>query len=326
MGAETFREFLSLYGAKFRTPAETRTAYDMYVKARYAKGQIAIGRLSHMDNLGEEYVVLRLPDSEWTQAINDAFVQGAIDRGAIDLRFLTAESVGEDVPGQLADLEDLSLVAARYPEHPIPRINRARVLENLARYEEARSDLDCAVELDPEDPVAHHFRAEFLERQGLNEEALESRSRVVELMVGNPEPLLKRAPLLFHLGRYEQAGADLDRAVELDPMNPGGYFTRAVFFQKLGRFEQAQRDLNRVLELGAEGEAALNTLTLLARISGLLGDAGSAIVHLRRLMQLAPDIKEQDLKHDLGRISDFDPIRDDPEFVAFVASLRISEL
>ena len=77
---ETWNEFQAATRGRFASRAEAAVAWRVYQESRYASSTLVIGRLDDTADaarLGYQ----RLNTTGWTPAVNDAWVQGAIDAG-----------------------------------------------------------------------------------------------------------------------------------------------------------------------------------------------------------------------------------------------------
>jgi Flp pilus assembly protein TadD len=118
-----------------------------------------------------------------------------------------------DVPGLLADVEPLSIVA---PNDPATRALYGYGLLRSARLPEARSHLVTANELAPTAPALAWLG---IAQDALGDQAAAetSFSGAHELAPHDPAILHDRAVLRIKLGRFTDARLDLEKAISLDP-------------------------------------------------------------------------------------------------------------
>ena len=94
-------------------------------------------------------------------------------------------------------------------------MNRAIAHAQLGHRDDAKADLDKAIDLAPDDALLHYNR-------------------------GN---------ILFDAGSFEAAIADFDAAIAVESSFALAYFNRGLAFKFLGRVEESMRDLKRAIEL-----------------------------------------------------------------------------
>ena len=173
------------------------------------------------------------------------------------------------------------------PEYVAPRINRCRALLSLGRKEEARQELEKALEVAPNDPTALEWAGMCYQDLGELEQALEQYTAALdadadnatlhvdractlallgkrdEAMAGcakaiqiEPESAIIRVGVgfvLITLGAYDEAIGHLSRAIQIDPEIPAPYYWRACALQQQGdsvlKRARVLRDLNKTLEV-----------------------------------------------------------------------------
>lgn len=120
--------------------------------------------------------------------------------------------------------------------------------------------------------------------------------------------LLVEGEALRALGRWSEAVVPLETVVARDTERVEAWLGLGWCLKRLGRLSEAILALRGGLE--AAGEQAILHYNLACYLS-LSGDASTAVEHLSRAISL--DARYRDLT---GAERDFDPIRDDPRFVA----------
>lgn len=133
-----------------------------------------------------------------------------------------------------------------------------------------------------------------------------------------PEPLRQRPHALFMRGQahkfaeaYGEAIRALSEAAECDEENIHVLLALAWCQKRVGRVDLAAAAMEQALRADPE-EPILHYN--LACYWGLLGDAGGAVRHLSRAIDLKPQYRDLVLDE-----TDFDPIRHDPRFQAILA-------
>ena len=154
-----------------------------------------------------------------------------LDEGRAEL---AVETLNEAIGKYPADVMLLSIRASMFLQQQqsslaLADLNRAQAYRQFGRNDEARRDLDGAIEIDP-NSVAAYFN---------------------------------RGSLLFEAEKYELALADFNRCIELEPAVPAAYFNRASTYEAMGQRDKAIGDLEHFLTLNPEeswAEVARNML------------------------------------------------------------------
>jgi tetratricopeptide (TPR) repeat protein len=127
--------------------------------------------------------------------------------------------------------------------------NRGLTLARLGRFDEAVASYDKALALEPEFALGHFNRAAALRDAGRFEEALAGYERALELAPEAPHVLIGRAMALKELGRLEDALESAERAAALEPDLPLAQTARAAVLVALGRTEEAQAARDQAAEM-----------------------------------------------------------------------------
>lgn len=111
--------------------------------------------------------------------------------------------------------------------------------------------------------------------------------------------------------RFDDAIVHFRRALEFEPDNIHGLLAMAWCFKRLDRIEDAIESMQIAIEF--EPEQAICHYNL-ACYFALAGRVSNAIEYLAQAFELRPSFRKE-----VGGESDFDAIRDDPEFVEFLS-------
>jgi predicted O-linked N-acetylglucosamine transferase (SPINDLY family) len=171
-------------------------------------------------------------------------------------------------------------------QHPGALINRGAILGAQHRYAEALESYDRAIAVAPKDASTHCSRGRALTELNRQGEAVQSFNRALELSPGKLESLIGRAHALQRSGRFLDALADFDQAIDSDPGNADAHWGRAGVLMELRRFAEAVDSYDRARTL----DPALIE-TLYGRASALieLERYEEAIADFRRLLSERPD-------------------------------------
>jgi tetratricopeptide (TPR) repeat protein len=106
-----------------------------------------------------------------------------------------------------------------------------------------------AIETDPAFVDAYGNRAALLAEMGRLDEAIVDFDRALQLRPANAEDLCNRAGVLADLGRLEEALDGFDRALALMPSLAPAYFNRGGVLMRLDRPREALRDYDESIKL-----------------------------------------------------------------------------
>ena len=166
------------------------------------------------------------------------------------------------------------------PNNPGYRYNRALILKETGRLEDAAADFREVARLQPTDVDAWSDLGEALLGLGRPEEALAAWDRAIALRP-SPDLHANRGVALRQLGRLDEALAAQDRALALKPADAEAWSNRGNVLKDLGRLEEALASLDRALALNPRMPGALvnraNVLRDLARLAEALAGYDQAI-------------------------------------------------
>jgi tetratricopeptide (TPR) repeat protein len=174
---------------------------------------------------------------------------------------------GFDLPGAL---EQFSEAIRLEPQSAPLHYNKGRVLNDLNRAEEARTDLDAACRLWPDNPEALYLLAQVEKQLGNIQRSSEVLDHLVLLEPSNADAQLLLGRNLLSLGKTEEAIHHLQIAVGVNPNNQDALYSLAQALGRIGKPEaklymerfqdlklQVETD-DRVQKLGSYGLEAAN--------------------------------------------------------------------
>lgn len=165
------------------------------------------------------------------------------------------------------------------------RTNLAIGFYELARYTDARVELDQAIASQPDLTLAYLYRARALERLGRLSDAAGDYATVLRRDPGAWEAFLGRGEMLLNNGDAAAAERDFSAVLRLQPGMVGAHFNRGAARYQLGAWAGAAADFQAVIEATPLDAAAhLN----LAQSRGAAGDAGAETVY-DKAISLAPE-------------------------------------
>jgi tetratricopeptide (TPR) repeat protein len=143
-----------------------------------------------------------------------------------------------------------SHAAERNPKSPVPFLGRALYYRNFTGdHARAFADLDRAAALDPRRQETFNQRADLLFELQRIDEAIAQYTKAIELGPRVPGPYASRAAAFASRGQMDLALRDLDRTLELDPHHLHGLMYRALALQQSGSYERALKDYDTYLQL-----------------------------------------------------------------------------
>jgi len=191
--------------------------------------------------------------------------------------------------------------------------NRGNALDNLGRYEEAIASYDKALEIKPDKDEAWYNRGISLHELGRYEDAIASYDKALEIKSDKDEAWYNRGNSLHELGRYEDAIASYDKALEIKSDKDEAWYNRGNSLGNLGRDEEAIASFDKALEIKPDKDEAIYNK---ACAYALMKRTDLALRYLEEAIILNPDHLREFAKTD----SDFDSLRDNPQFQALLSS------
>jgi tetratricopeptide (TPR) repeat protein len=223
-------------------------------------------------------------------ALEEALRLTATDKPKHSDALILRASAQEDVPKQLADLDEAVTLV---PENPKPLRARGAIKLAMKKPDEALADFDAALRLDPKDAPTHEARGLALATMEKWDDARKSYDEALKLKPDNTSSLLQRGRVNILAGDFKAADLDFSQALKVDPDNIAALLLRAEARNQLDKREPALEDLNKALELRPGLVPALRArATLLAAADKLQ----QAIVDLELVRKLEPDDKTTQLQ------------------------------
>lgn len=139
----------------------------------------------------------------------------------------------------------------------LPRLNRARALAALAKFDDAIVDMDGVVKLAP---TADNFalRADIKVRHSDLDGALGDYAEAIKRQPTVAVHYENRAMVHGKLSQHEDAIEDYSRAIQLNLRNPSLYFGRGLAWADAGRCDLAVPDYTKAIELSPRFSSAYN--------------------------------------------------------------------
>jgi tetratricopeptide (TPR) repeat protein len=172
-------------------------------------------------------------------------------------------------------VDDFGRVIRKVPNAVDALVSRGYALLQLAKPEQALSDLQKAVDLSPAGAVARLALGQYFEQTG-DLRSAEHHYRIAarqDPKNAYPHLLLARAQLSS--GAAREAAASASAALKADPSNPDGYLLRARARSAAGRIDDALGDVEAAVRLNPDySDAFLLRALLQGDIGRALSDGG----------------------------------------------------
>ncbi|MFG3440134.1 tetratricopeptide repeat protein [Nonomuraea sp. NPDC047897] len=188
--------------------------------------------------------------------------------------------------------EALDLAERDLPgEHPIHRLvlyaNRAQLLAQAGRVQEALADYAVAISADPGYPDYYLDRGAVLHRLGRHADALADFEAAIRLSPPFPEAYYNRAEVRYATGDLDGALADLGHTLELDPDFVPAYANRSGLLAAAGDHAGARRDAEHGLALAPRDP---HLRCVLGQVEAAAGRRAAAMAAFDLALELDPDL------------------------------------
>jgi tetratricopeptide (TPR) repeat protein len=167
--------------------------------------------------------------------------------------------------------------------------NLGSALLKQGRLDEAKVQLQNALEINPGDPTAHNNLGLVLLRQGRFDQAIQELRITLAL---KPDDILSRINLgavLLNQGNHADAIREFQEASKRDPMNVGAHNNLAVALLAVGRAQEAVDEYHQALRLNPADAGAHKNLGLAL---SQMGNFDEAIAQFQEALRLKPDFTQ----------------------------------
>jgi tetratricopeptide (TPR) repeat protein len=214
-------------------------------------------------------------------AAAEALLQDVLARAPNDINTLNLMGGVKRARGDRAGALAMLTAAAEHAPQVAPIIfNRANVLLELGRYEEALRGYDSALKLRADHGEAHLNRATTLAALGRHGEAIDTFERASALgMIAHTG----RGASLTALGRHEEALSCFREALQVEPRNIDAWFNYARTLQTLEQPHEAVAAYDEVLKLHPQSAATWDNRGVALHLLDRLDDAMASYDEALRL-------------------------------------------
>jgi tetratricopeptide (TPR) repeat protein len=146
---------------------------------------------------------------------------------------------------------------------------KARLLQELGRFEEAIPSCDLALQLSPDANSSFNancweLRGTSLNCLGRHEEAIQCFDRVIAILTQEPEvpqhirsiflpgAWTSKGMSLYRLGRWKESMECYDMAISIQPESSSPWYCKGDSFREMKNFDEALRCYNKAIELEPE--------------------------------------------------------------------------
>ena len=203
------------------------------------------------------------------------------------------------------------------------RASRGLALSLKEEYERADKEFLKAIELNPKQYEAHYFYARCLFAQGRHDEAVKEFEKACEVNPEDYQAPFFLAQTYLSVGRRAYAAANLRKAVEaakkhlaFNADDARALYLGGAGLVELGELDTALEWVQRALEIDPDDALVLYNV---ACIYAQLGENDQALDCLEKSYQNAVS---KDALNWMQEDPYFDPVRDDPRYLALVAKLE----
>lgn len=147
-----------------------------------------------------------------------------------------------------AAIESFNSLLAKNEENVDARLALAEALTNLEKYEEARKQIDKAIELEPDSSLAYTLRARLHLIEENNKAAMDDLNQALKLQPRYLSALLVRARLHQADGNSEAAMDDVERVLLISPGLPQALVMRSLISAAQGNINDAIGDMRTLVD------------------------------------------------------------------------------
>jgi len=138
---------------------------------------------------------------------------------------------------------------AYWPQLPLPRDGKGRVMLALGRLEEARQEFQSAVYLDPKYAWGHCYLGIVYSKLKMKEKARQAFETALSLPADGAWVHYELGVICFKEGLPESALAELDKSISIEPRNADAYEQKGEIYLQLKKTDEAIEAFRRAVSL-----------------------------------------------------------------------------
>ncbi len=190
--------------------------------------------------------------------------------------------------------------------------NRGVTYAQLGKFDEAFSDYNQAIQLNPKYAKAYNNRGMILSLMDNLDDALEDYTQAIRLNSDDADYFYNRGTTYAALGKLDDALEDYTQAIRLNSDDASTYVSLAACYRKLGDEAAYEKVITQAKPLIANASHYNQ-----ACFAAICEDVNEAIKLLKLAFEESPELQQF-----MQKDPDFDFIRDDPRFIAFMNGLE----
>ena len=172
------------------------------------------------------------------------------------------------------------------PNDPIALKNKASILSELGMYRESILLCDKVLDIEPNDPIALRNKANALYGLKKYEDALSYYDKVLDIEPNDPIALKNKANLFYDVRKFELASMYYDNVLAIEPDNMIVLNNKASALYELGKFNEAMTYYDKILKIEPNNWIALNNK---ANTLYELGKYEESIIYYNKVLSIKPD-------------------------------------
>lgn len=188
----------------------------------------------------------------------------------------------------------------------------------MQNYPAALADYNKTIELQPDDFKNYGNRGLVYREIKDFPAALADFNKAIELQPNNADIYNDRGHTYFLIQEYPAALVDCNKAIELQPGDSRNYYNRGLVHNKTKDFPAALADCSKAIELQPDDDGPVYNMACTYALQFQVDEACS---WLRRAIKMSSENIELATTD-----TDFDPIRDTPEFKSLMSEFEKNNL
>lgn len=149
-------------------------------------------------------------------------------------------------------IQGISQLLAKNPMSPELNFDKAELLYQRDRYQEAEKDVRKAIALKSDVPSYYHLLADIQIDGAQSKEAVNTMKAVIEKFPARIPSYLKLSEFYLILKQHDESISTINEIIRIDPQNADAYFMLGMNFREMGDVQKAFNSLQRAVEIDAD--------------------------------------------------------------------------